>query len=85
MAVTDAEHSALREELSRVRERVASLEEGGRGVARRLDQIEITMERVREGIASLQTRVAVLALAGGVAGSVAPSAVQSLLAALGAH
>lgn len=85
MAVTEAEHSALREELSRVRERVASLEEGGRGVARRLDQIEITMEKVREGIASLQTRVAVLALAGGVAGSVAPSAVQSLLAAFGAH
>ena len=85
MAVTEAEHNAIREDLARLRERVASLEEGGRGVARRLDQIEITMERVREGIASLQTRVAVLALAGGVAGSVAPSAVQSLMAAIGAH
>ena len=85
MAVTDAEHNAIREDIARLRERVSSLEEGGRGVARRLDQIEITMERVREGISSLQTRVAVLALAGGVAGSVAPSAVQSLMAALGAH
>jgi len=85
MAVTEAEHNAIREDLARLRERVASLEEGGRGVARRLDQIEITMERVREGIASLQTRVAVLALAGGVAGSVAPTAVQSLMAVLGAH
>ncbi len=85
MAVTEAEHNAIREDLARLRERVASLEEGGRGVARRLDQIEITMERVREGIASLQTRVAILATVGGVAGSVAPSAVQALMAALGAH
>ena len=85
MAVTDAEHDAMRHTIQALEVRVAVLEANQGNRDKRLDTIEATLEKIREGIGKLETRVAVLATMGGIAGSVAPSAVQAIMAVFGAH
>ena len=85
MAVTDAEHEAMRAAQQRLEVRIAVLEANQGNRDKRLDAIETTLEKIREGIGRLEVRVALLATAGGLLGSSVSDAWPTISAAFGAH
>ena len=85
MSVTDAEHEAIRSAIQRSEVRIAVLEANQGNRDKRLDAIETTLEKIREGIGKLEVRVALLATAGGLLGSAASDAWPTIAAVFGAH